>query len=199
MQIKNRDENSLILELDFIEDFIKPVNFLLFFGFVFLIISTFANTADLSLFNFFLAILVLVILISIQGEGVYQCKFTKPRNTVIMVIHSPLMLWFPQSRELPLDNINQVKILLHTKTGRAYALAGKGTAEVAEAISQFLEIPLHVQLDSEIIIQIPEKLRVDLQLLSTPCPSCGAPLPKIEQNSTSVRCSHCDMTSIIRW
>jgi hypothetical protein len=70
--------------------------------------------------------------------------------------------------------------------------AGQPLSTIAEKMSQFLAIPLIIDLGAaERLVQLPQSALTQAEVIPINCPRCGAPLPGIRVGMGSLQCAYC--------
>jgi ribosomal protein S27E len=72
-------------------------------------------------------------------------------------------------------------------------------SDIAELVSKFLNIPLQIDLGSEVIIKYPQALSADARVIPLNCSRCGGQLPILHQGVSYITCEYCGTTMLIMW
>lgn len=72
-------------------------------------------------------------------------------------------------------------------------------SDIAELVSKFLNLPLQIDLGSEVIIKYPQALSADARVIPLNCSRCGGQLPILHQGLGYIVCEYCGTTMLIMW
>lgn len=210
MEMKEQNENRLVYETDFVLYIFRPENILIVIAFVVFFIGSIPSgpTFRIPFWWIFVFIAVFVWAI-VNNEIIFDCTIDKESEVILAKVRAAWRLGIPRIIKISFHEVNN---LVLQKTGKwdpklylqleskTISFAGKGTAQLAEEISDFLEVPLYIELESERVTRLPFKANAeDVGISATPCPKCGAPLPRIYPGLNNVKCTHCGMTMLLEW
>jgi len=140
---------------------------------------------------------------------VFHCLIDKNAGTIDLIKRTPATFWTSSLTSYKLQDLKLInfgknfdsekKLSLNFKNRERETFAGSASTKIAETISTSLQIPLQIEFGDERITHVPWMSDASLGLMSTPCLSCGAPLPEIKLNASNIKCVHCGMIMVIQW
>ena len=211
MEIKEQNENRLVIENSLASFLFTPQTMISGIFLIFYLLAIFADPKKREVIPFLIVVAIVGIVIwsLIVGGMIFNCIFDRETETVLAQTRVPWQLFISHNRKI---HFQDVKSLLFKKSGRdnpklflqlesaSIRFAGEGDSKVAEAIADFLGIPLYIELDNERVTRLPKALTDDdVTVTVTFCSKCGAPLPKIYPGQKNVKCTHCGMTMFLEW
>ena len=212
MEIKEQNENRIVLQTDLIFYVFKPEYFLSAFAWIIIGILIFYPMPDMISFLppwWMVMIVVIVVWAIASGETIFDCTFDKRSETIFAKTRAPWRMGIPLSKKISFHDVKGL-LLFASERGKStlqlqlksttYPFVSGGTAQLAEDICDFLGVPLIIDMGSERVTRIPFKATAeDVGITATPCPKCGAPLPRIYPALQNVKCAHCGMTLLLEW
>jgi hypothetical protein len=211
MEVKERNESTLVIENSIAMQLSSPEAILGFIGGSVLLLYMLIDPETRPMLPFLVIAGIVGVMFWVGGaEGViYNCVFEKGTETILADIRTPRPIWVSHITKIPFRDVDSLtlkksgkeypKLLLHLEA-TTIRFAGKGESYTAERISDFLGIPLYIEFDNERVTRLPKTAADDTgKVTPTFCIKCGAPLPHIETGMKNIKCSHCGMTMVISW
>lgn len=212
MEIKEQNENRLVLETDFVLHIFKPEYI---FGAVawaiFGMSSLFSDPESPKFLPpwWMVTIIVIVVWAIASGDVIFDCIFDKNSKTIFARTRAAWRLGIPVNKRIQFHEVQRLLLnasgrgkstLLLQLNSKTYPFAGSATALLAEDMCDFFGVPLIIDLGSERVTRLPIRATTeDVGISATPCPKCGAPLPPIYPALQNIKCAHCGMTMFLEW
>jgi hypothetical protein len=137
------------------------------------------------------------------------------RSGVATIVERPVWrLWLPRTRTYSLKDIaaftlrqaDTVEISLRIKldSGKSVGLTSApgskaDVSKIAELLSEFMEVPLQINLGLERMIKFPTTWPTDARIEAVNCPKCGGQLPVVTREMNHVTCEYCGTNMLITW
>jgi hypothetical protein len=211
MEVKEQNENKLVIENSLATQLTSPEAILGFIGGSVLLLFMLISLEYRPMLPFLVVAGIIGVLFwVVAAEGViYNCVFEKETETILADIRTPWPIWVSHITKIPFRDVDSLtlkktgkenpKLLLHLEA-TSIRFAGKGESYTAERISDFLGVPLYIEIDNERVTRFHQTAADDTgKVTPTFCIKCGAPLPPITAGMMNVKCAHCGMTMVISW
>ena len=160
----------------------------------------------------FTSILVLLfLLIESVANPITTCTLDKNSRIITVVREVVWRLWYPQAEEYSLNEVTTVT-LGQTENKAFLGLSLKSTnrvrlrteaiqknnslSEIAESVSQFLGVPLQLEIGGQQVVKYP---RATISTYPMLCPVCAGQLPPIQEEMVQITCEYCGTTALLKW
>lgn len=212
MEVIEHNENRLVIGTDFVLYVLNPSSVLVVLAIAIGICIFTFNASDLlfplSTFGS-VALVIFVAWVVASGETIFDCTFDKASQVISTRLRAAWRLGIHLNKKIPFHEVTGLLLVtpgrgkptLHLQLkSTSYPFAGNVTAQLAEDVCDFLGTPLIIEVGRERVTRLPFKANAeDVGISATPCPKCGAPLPRIYPGLSNVKCTHCGMTMLLEW
>jgi hypothetical protein len=153
-------------------------------------------------------------ILMLAGNPAQDCIFDKQSGTATIANRPIWSMFMPRIRRIPLQEISEIilyegmardlcaalVLVSGKKVTLTPAFKGKaGASEIAESMSEFLEIPLMICLGMEQILKVPSCFYSAERVIPLSCAKCGGRLPAVTRQMDRVLCGYCGTNMIVVW
>ena len=211
MEIKEQNENKLIIENRLTDSLLSPRMLIVFMSSSVLLLFLFLAPGTRQSIPFLIGLAIAVIAIwSLSTSAmIFNCTFDRETETILVQTRSPWQFFIPRTETIHFRDVKGLWFGKQEKTSPKLELllkstsirfAGEVESKFAENIADFLAVPLYIKIDNERLTRLPKALTdKDVKATVTFCSKCGAPLPRIYPGQKNVKCTHCGMTMFLEW
>jgi ribosomal protein S27E len=137
------------------------------------------------------------------------------RSGVATIIERPVWrLCLPRTRTYSLKDVTaitlrqadtvEISLRINLDSGKSVGLTSApgskaNVSEIAELLSEFMEVPLQINLGLERMIKFPTTWPTNARIEAMNCPKCGGQLPVVTQEMNHVTCEYCGTNMLITW